>query len=84
MNMKTQIDLASISKAISNSVTKQVDQLETLAAQILPFVRSQDEGKINAAKEAIKKAYDNYGSIVSTSIEKKAFEEREAQKYKSP
>jgi hypothetical protein len=74
--MAKQTDIASISLAISNSVTNQVDKLETLTIQIFPLARSQDEGKINAAKEAIKKAYDHYGLIVSTSIEKKAYEER--------
>ena len=82
--MAKQIDLASLSLAISNSITNQVDKFGTLAIQISTLIRPQDKEKAARGIEAIKKAYNNYGLIVSTSIEKKAYEERQAQKYNSP
>jgi len=65
---KNIVTLAGINLAISNSITNQVDSVQTLDAQISYFIRSKDRSEIAKRLTEIKRAYNRYGLAVSNSI----------------
>lgn len=69
------IDLATVTLALSNSITNQVDALNTLDGQVIPLTRTEDRGEIAKRRMKILEAYNNYGLTVSNSIQRQAQEE---------